>query len=329
MKKINSLECLDAMPITEIISNYDAEAEYTFGVPTYKRYAELEDALDSIYEQKTKIKFNVIVSDNNPEQDDETALMIKKKYGARKNLFYFKNQESIGSTNNWNRLFQYCKTKYLIMLHDDDVLFNNYLEAMDYFVKRMPNVSALNCRKITWDGKSEIRHHGTPSREIIRHNIYTNFLHFSFGTPSGCLFNLADVREIGGYNEEYGNALDYTLIMELLLRGKLCVQTKNELMLYRWGNNASTKFEVLHNLLENDYRLKCDVAESAKISSWVKEMFCYFDIKIRLRSIKKINGKSLTFMGYRPGGMLFMVLYKVFYFIYNNIYIEKICSCKV
>lgn len=329
-KQESSFALLEKMEICEIINNTKSENfTYTFGIPTYKRSVELREAIESVYSQKAKVDFNVIISDNNPERNDETEIMMKEYYSDKPNLLYFKNIENIGSTNNWNRLFQYCQTPYLIMLHDDDVLFENYLERIEYFMKRLPEVSALNCEKITWNGKESRMVIDNSCNFVIRHNVYTNFLHFNYGTPSGCLFNVNDVRAIGGYNEEYGNSLDYALIMKFLINDKVCIKTIEPLMLYRWGNNASTKFEVLRNLLENDYRLKEDVAKLVKINSLLKGLFDFFDIKIRLRSILKINGKRLTFRGYKYGGDCFVALYKVFCFFYYNLYINHYCKEKV
>ena len=320
---------LEQIPIIEILNNSVEDTFYTFGIPTYKRSKELDEALTSIYNQKSSIKYNVIVSDNNPMRDDETELMMKSKYGNKDNVFYFKNVNNIGATNNWNRLFQYCRTKYLIMLHDDDVLLDNYLERIEYFVKRIPDVSALNCEKITWNGKDIIKTKPANSNSFIRHSVYTNLLNFSYNTPSGCLFNVDDIKQVGGYNDLYGNAVDSALMMQLFLKNKVCVKTVEPLMLYRWGNNASTKFEVLKNLLENDLKLRNDVSKDKNIPSYLKKIFEYFDVKIRLRSILKINGVKLTFNGYSPGGNLFVALYKVFTLLYRDIYIFHYCKEKV
>ena len=82
---------LEQIPIIEILNNSVEDTFYTFGIPTYKRSKELDEALTSIYNQKSSIKYNVIVSDNNPMRDDETELMMKSKYGKKDNVFYFKN----------------------------------------------------------------------------------------------------------------------------------------------------------------------------------------------------------------------------------------------
>ena len=60
----------------KIVDNEVKSASITFGVPTYKRVNTLRSTLDSIISQNGNYTFNIIVSDNNPERDDETERMI-------------------------------------------------------------------------------------------------------------------------------------------------------------------------------------------------------------------------------------------------------------
>lgn len=322
----NNFVFIENEPIVDIIKGSMPDAEYTFGVPTYGRTEELREALESIYNQKTTISFNVIVSDNNPVRNDDVETMMRELFGDKKNLHYFKNARNIGSTNNWNRLFQQCQTKYMIMLHDDDILFDYYLERMAFIVKRFNDVTAINCEKITWNGIEKIDMIIKPANAVYEHSIWTEFLHYNYNTPSGCLFKTKDLIESGGYNEDDGNSLDYALTMRLLINGKKILKTIEPLMLYRWGNNASTKYEVLHNLLINDYRLKEEVAQEISMNRLAYKFMQYLDVRIRLRSIYKINGIKETFKGMKPAGFFTVAMCKIVRFFIYDIY--KTCFCR-
>ena len=68
----------------KIVDNEVKSASITFGVPTYKRVNTLRSTLDSIISQNGNYAFNIIVSDNNPERDDETERMILSSFANTK-----------------------------------------------------------------------------------------------------------------------------------------------------------------------------------------------------------------------------------------------------
>ena len=80
------------------------DALSSFCIPTYRRSKDLKEAIDSVFAQQTGIPFNVIVSDNNPERNDETEILINTYYADKDNLRYIKNAENLGMAGNWNRL---------------------------------------------------------------------------------------------------------------------------------------------------------------------------------------------------------------------------------
>lgn len=323
-----SISNLCKIPYVSIVENRYDDVDYTFGICTYKRASELQDALESIFSQKTNIRFNVIVTDNNPERYDETEQLIASKYSNKPNIHYLKNSENTEVAGNWNRMFQQCKSKYLIMLHDDDVLFENYLEQMDKLVKKHPEYDIINCEKITWNGSDVVCRNSTV-KSLIEHNIYTNMLSFTFNTPSGALFNVEKIIELDGYNWDYEHALDYAFMMRFFANGGKAAKTVQPLMLYRWGNNASSKYEILHNLLVNDYKLKHDISRIVKMNALLFKIFEFFDVKIRLRSILKINGINETFHGYKSAGTLCLCFLKLFSFPYNKLYIDILRKKKI
>jgi len=71
--------------------------------------------IQSVLGQTLPIR-NVTVLDNC--STDGTEDRVKDITGIK----YIKNDSNIGMINNWNKCFQLCKTKYLCILHDDDIL---------------------------------------------------------------------------------------------------------------------------------------------------------------------------------------------------------------
>lgn len=295
----------------------ELQSLYTFGVPTYKRACDLKETLDSIIGQETDIPFQIIVVDNNPERNDETEQLIKQEFKKNINLSYYKNCENLGMAGNWNRLIQLTKTKYLIMVHDDDVLFPYFLDEIHYYVQKRPSVSALNCKKINSASMPssieaiKIPHH---KKHLIKHSVYTNLLSYSFGPPTGCLFNVLDVMSIGGFDSNAYPSIDYELILRLGLMNKEIYSTVTPLMYYRIVGNATEKEETHLKWVELEYELKEELMSLLKI----KPLFCQvvqkYNIKMRLRDIEQRFDKCIVYKRMKPGGYSFLVFYNILSF---------------
>lgn len=286
-------------------------ALYTFCIPTYKRSKELKEALDSVFAQQTNIPFNVIISDNNPERNDETEDLINVYYADKENLRYIKNADNLGMAGNWNRLILECKTEYMVLFHDDDVLFPFFLEKIDCIQAHYPGVSVLNSGKIDWKGDDmpAVYHKGS----LKKHLKQTNYCKYLFGPPSGCLFKVLDLKKIGGFDGASYPSIDYVAIEKLCLADKLVLATTEPLMLYRVGENATAKIETQLKWLDIDYQIKNELKDILGISNSTYKMALWFEIKMRLRALRNSN-VSCSYMQYKPGSRLFCLLYALYFF---------------
>ena len=106
---------------------------YTIAIPTYKRTNLLKEAIESALDQSYTGTYDVIVVDNNPDRDDETELMMME-YRDNARIGYYKNSVNLGQTGNWNKLYELARGKHVVMLHDDDLLYDYYLCVMDKFL---------------------------------------------------------------------------------------------------------------------------------------------------------------------------------------------------
>lgn len=305
-----------------ILSEVDDSLDYTFGIVTYKRRNDLKEAIDSVLAQKGDIKFNLLVIDDCPERNDETEQLISLEYTSLTNLTYIKNATNLGQAGNWNRLFVFCKTKYLIMLHDDDVLLPKFLEKMDYFLRKNPSASAINSGKIQWDGSFDGRNISYRSSDrCFVFNKYMNFPAYHFQAPSGCIFNVQDVVDEGGFDPDTFPSIDYVLIQKLCLKKKLLILTEEPLMLYRVVGNASSKLQTQVKWLEIDYKIKEELGFLLKLPSWYINMVVFFETKIRLRTINRLHD-NYKYKGYSPGGNFFLVFQKSFTWLYRKYYLN-------
>ena len=315
---VDSLSSLKEAKKIEIKEGIQQESLYTFCIPTFKRSQDLKIAVDSVFSQKTAIPYNVIISDNNPERGDETEQLVLECYSDKPNLTYFKNTENLGMTGNWNRLVMECKTEYMILFHDDDLLFPYFLEELEKIRKRFLKVSALNTSKILWTGGSYSLPKNRKDKTKI-HSSKTNFNRFNFGAPTGCLFRVDDLKEIGGFDPAGKQSFDYIAVEKLCLKQKVVLSTKQKLMLYRVVNNYSSKIENQLNWLTIDYQIKTELKELLGISDFIYKLVLWFEIKMRLRSIDKIS-PGIKYLNYSPGSRFFCLLYGLYARVMKNLY---------
>ena len=104
-------------------------AEITICIPTYNKARILREALLSIRNQTVPVR-NVIVIDDCSE--DRTKEVVKEFKGVQ----YIRNQVNLGMPENWNEAFRQCKTKYLCILHDDDLIDRVWHEAWGALVEQ-------------------------------------------------------------------------------------------------------------------------------------------------------------------------------------------------
>ena len=98
----------------------------TLGIPTFNRSNILIKCLDNIIRLNILDKINILIIDNN--SDDNTFNLITKKYNNKFDIY--KNNENIGFSKNTIKLFEYCKTKYLLWMSDEDFLISANLDSL-------------------------------------------------------------------------------------------------------------------------------------------------------------------------------------------------------
>ena len=318
---VDNFAKIEGTELIKVFGCEDSSVEYTIAIPTCKRTEHLKEAINSALNQDCSFAYNVIVVDNNPERDDDTEMMMAS-YKNTKNLSYYKNAENLGMAGNWNRLFQLAKTKWVVMLHDDDMLFPYYLRRINDFANKFPSLSLLNAGKVYWNGKDKIIKEREDKR-IYKFDKYTNFPFFMFGAPTGCLFNTEDVRKIGGFDPTSYPSIDYVFVQKMCLSGKEVYATKEKLMYYRVGENTSSKADTQILWLEKEYKIRQELAEILKIPNFIRDFVILFEMKWRLRLLNRLI-PNYTFLHYTAGNKFWGLLYGIYYSLARRIMVKKI-----
>jgi glycosyltransferase involved in cell wall biosynthesis len=107
-------------------------------IPTYNRPTLVREAIDSVLAQ-TYSPIEIIIADDSSNKDTEQALTDLVGSGS---VQYVHNIPKLGQSENVNKLFGLARGEFLMLLHDDDLLFPDAIaELVNCFVI-MPGLNA-------------------------------------------------------------------------------------------------------------------------------------------------------------------------------------------
>lgn len=220
----------------------------TIGIPTCNREELLRETIDSALNQQCQIDYEVMVVDNNPMRNDETERMIKQYYENEPRLSYYKNQENIGMVGNWNRLYEIAKGDWVMMLHDDDVLYPYAVNTAMKVVSKETNLDVL----FLWHTlDKEYIPISTPHNYYIKLKPY-DFRMDNWGDVLGTIIKKDTAIQLGGFNEDYYPSHDFHFWSLLSLNSNVYRIMGDPLGYYRIGVNLSLKLSTLDGELKFD-----------------------------------------------------------------------------
>lgn len=194
----------------------------TIAIPTYNRaHSYLPLALQSALNQ-TYPHVEIIVSDNC--SSDNTETFVKSITDPR--IRYFKQQMNIGPNNNGNFCVEKAQGIYLLMLHDDDMIDDDFIETCMKAAKYQIHAGIIRTGIRVIDSRGEII------------GLYPNRVgnlsmeEFIFGwfegkvVPYLCntLFNTQRLQEMGGFNSKHNLFQDMIAAMVLTKFGRVDVE---------------------------------------------------------------------------------------------------------
>jgi glycosyltransferase involved in cell wall biosynthesis len=169
----------------------------TIAIPTYNRAAtyfpqSLQSALSQTYSN-----IEIVVSDNC--STDRTQAMVTGIGDPR--IRYFRHDPGIGQKNNYNFCFEQAKGSYVLLLHDDDAIDDDFVSSC------MQGSGASAGVGIIRTGMRTINAHGDIIAQVANDVVGLPVERFfrswlRGGTPIYCcntLFNTRRLREVGGF----------------------------------------------------------------------------------------------------------------------------------
>lgn len=264
---IDNFKEIENIPVIKIKEARNALPFFTIAIPTYKRAELLKETLNSALLQKGNIDYNVLVVDNNPERDDSTEKLLSTYEDTR--ILYYKNSCNIGAVGNWNRLYALAQGRYVVMLHDDDLLFPNYIETLYHIINKtkakyaayfIPYIYGYNKNPTdilkVYDVIS-IRINTCKMFDFIKGNI--------LGPPIGMCLKNGVIQKLGGFRDQFYPCIDYDFYVNLSRYEKICRLEGKPLAVYRIGKNDSAKKETMLSIVKADLKIKNNILQQRGI----------------------------------------------------------------
>lgn len=276
LDKKGDIEKMEITPSTCIINNTTAIIpKFSFIIPTYKRADLLRFAIESCLQQDLGEDFEILIVDDNPERDDETEKLIKKYFNIP-GIIYYKNQVNVKQEGNWNKLFLYARTEWIIMLHDDDMLYPDYGIYLKQIMNLYKSYDGFFPSFIEFQSSSNL----LPNRKEV--HITTRVIKMSdflqgciLGAPVGMCIRRSNALKIGGVSTQAGVAVDYDFYARFAKTGKIVKMYGYPLGVWRIMRNVSLKLDTVLYCVKYGDALKRDTLEYLNLL-WLSPLYEHY-----------------------------------------------------
>jgi glycosyltransferase involved in cell wall biosynthesis len=168
---------------------------FSIAIPAIKAIY-FEEALQSILNQTYK-NYEIIICDYSKTND---IFNIYSKYQNDERIRYYK-LVSKGIIEDWNRCIDYATKEYFILFSDDDIYEKNFLETVEKYIKKYPQVSIFNVRARIIDdfGKQKQICANAAEYENVLDFIWHRFKGYRFQYAADFIVKTEKLKQIGGF----------------------------------------------------------------------------------------------------------------------------------
>jgi glycosyltransferase involved in cell wall biosynthesis len=189
--------------------------QITIAVTVYSRRQFIKQAIASALNQSMPVHV-IVVEDCGPDPTLES--FVKDEFGPR--IEYIRNPSRRGLFANWNACLERCQTEWITILHDDDFLAPEFIEAMIEMERELPGCALYLGRTLIVNERGEPtpeQDSRTVSGRWMKRGL-TDILYFPFSFP-GHLFRVSDARAVGGFHETSCMCGDWEMWAKLMAFG--------------------------------------------------------------------------------------------------------------
>lgn len=209
-----------SLPAIYIMTSYMISPLVSVVMPVYNEQEYLSEAIASILDQTFR-DFEFIVVDDGSTDDTPKILHDWQRRDSRIIVIH---QENSGITNALNAGLKLARGKYIARMDGNDVSYPNRFEIqLEYLAQRGGHVAVGGAiDHIDEDGDWFNRRFQSDNHREIEGALYGASLTSGASLPhAGALIRTWAIREVGGYDEQYGAAQDRDLWLRLSQIGHL------------------------------------------------------------------------------------------------------------
>ena len=217
-----------------------AACKVSICIPTFNRPELLTDCLDSCVAQ-THGNLEILVGDDS--HDDCTRTLIQTRYAHDARILYRKNEPSLGQARNVASLFERATGDKILLIHDDDYLVLDGVEAMLDLWRTHPHLDAAFGNQYTIDSAGRIdRAISDRFNADYRRTLETEGMQTLPGRtgliqmfPNNGWIANADLVKRVGYRHDVGTCCDFVFGAELCIEAKHVYYLHRYVSFYRHG----------------------------------------------------------------------------------------------
>lgn len=287
---------------------------FSIVIPTYKRADLLREAIESCIAQESFEDFNIVITDNDPERENETESMLENICCDK--ILYYKNEENIGALANFNRCIEMATGTYAIMLNTDDLLDKEYLQKMSLLLRKYPEADMMiPDMDIEMNGmikktkgyhamlKNISKIFGRAFRleeKAVKLNIYDFILYNPACSPSGVVYRRQAFLSSPGFNPEWHPTGDKILYINKSLKQKVYL-SGIPAGRYRFINNITLEDGMRTLLLEQGCLINRYLSKKLN-KGWIEK---YYKGAVYYRLKRPSNNKFGIGFNEKSIGLLF------------------------
>lgn len=243
--------------------------ELTIAIPVFERTDFFKEALKSAINQSRPCQ--ILVIDNNSSHDDFKEII--NNYNLP-HIKFVKNENNLGMLGNWNRCIELCLTKFVTILHDDDLLHPEFVETMEKIDGSWDVIFSKSIvdRDVKHSFYKDIFKYSSKCLTCININ---SFAFGNFNYAPGTVFSVKSAKDIGGFGTNYGYIMDFHFWVQLTLRGQ-AYYLNVPLSFYRLSPVQATNV-LFKDMVFNTYKLINDIPafRNTIIINWLSSFRIY------------------------------------------------------
>jgi glycosyltransferase involved in cell wall biosynthesis len=269
----------------------------TIAIPTHNRASGyLRQAITSAVSQ-TYRNIEIVVSDNCSVDDTERVV---RSFGDQR-IRYFKQVENIGANNNFNFCVQQARGDYFLLLHDDDLIDDDFIDVCLRAANYRTDVGVIRTGTRICDAVGNVickypnMTSGYSTDDLFR-GWFKNETSFYLCST---LFNTCKLREIGGFRSKHNLFQDVMAELQLAAYfGRIDVQDIKAS--FRSHPDEMTHLVKVSQWCEDSLYLlntMCDLA-SLKNKKLIRKEGMHFFSQINYRRVLGVRSLFSRLAGY-------------------------------